>query len=150
MTVGRVQMNFRPCGSAACGAILTLPSATIVVRILCALALVGSALAAPAAAQEPCRALLDRYCVTCHNDRLRTADLTLDGIDIGAVEANAEVLEKVVRKLRSGQMPPEGRPRPDAEAVDAFAASLETALDRAALSAANPGRVASRRLNRVE
>ena len=104
---------------------------------------------APAAA-APERDLLDRYCVACHNERLRTAGLLLDRIDIGQVAANAEVLEKVVRKLRGGQMPPAGRPRPDAAAVETFVTALETALDRAGAAAPNPGRVASRRLNRVE
>ena len=102
----------------------------------------------PAAA--PSRELLDRYCVTCHNDRLLTGGLTLDGVDLAQVGVSAEVLEKVVHKLRSGQMPPEGRPRPDAAVVDAFATSLELALDRAAADSPNPGRVASRRLNRLE
>lgn len=102
----------------------------------------------PAAA--PSRELLDRYCVTCHNDRLLTGGLTLDGVDLAQVGVNAEVLEKVVHKLRSGQMPPEGRPRPDAAVVEAFATSLALALDRAAADSPNPGRVASRRLNRFE
>ena len=106
------------------------------------------AAAAPAAA--PSRALLDRYCVTCHNERLKTAGLTLDDVDVSQVRAHAEVLEKVVRKLRAGQMPPAGRPRPDAAAVDAFATAIETALDRESAAAPNPGRVASRRMNRVE
>ena len=102
------------------------------------------------AAEPPSRALLDRYCVTCHNERLQTAGLMLDQLDITQVGANAPVLEKVVHKLRSGQMPPEGRPRPDEVTIDAFATSLETALDRVAAAAPNPGRVASRRLNRLE
>ena len=102
------------------------------------------------AAAPPSRALFDRYCVTCHNERLKTADLMLDRLDISDVHGNAEILEKVVRKLRSGQMPPEGRPRPDVETVDAFATSLEAALDAAAVENPNPGRVALRRLNRLE
>ena len=106
--------------------------------------------AASVAAGEPSRALLDRYCVTCHNERLKTAGLALDAVDVGQPAAHAEVLEKVVRKLRSGQMPPEGRPRPDAAAVDTFLTALETALDRESETTPNPGRVASRRLNRVE
>ena len=120
-----------------------------------ALALAFAGAQQPASAQsptagEPSRGLLDRYCVTCHNERLKTAGLALDGVDVGQAAAHAEVLEKVVRKLRSGQMPPEGRPRPDAAAVDTFVTALETALDRESESAPNPGRVASRRLNRVE
>ena len=105
---------------------------------------------AVAAAEGPSGAIFNRYCVTCHNDRLQTGGLTLDGLDLGDIHGNAEVLEKVVRNLRSGQMPPEGRPRPDAETLDAFSSALENALDRAAAEAPNPGRVASRRLNRVE
>ena len=110
----------------------------------------GPAVAAQPSAAAPSRALLDQYCVTCHNERLRTADLTLDTLDIGQVAANAEVLEKVVLKLRSGQMPPEGRPRPASDSVGAFVTALEAALDRSAAAAPNPGRVASRRLNRTE
>ena len=102
------------------------------------------------AAEAPSRALFDRYCVTCHNERLLTGGLSLVDVDLGDIHGNAEVLEKVVHKLRSGQMPPEGRPRPDAEAIDAFAGALETELDRAAAEDPNPGRVASRRLNRIE
>jgi len=102
------------------------------------------------ATDAPSRELFDRYCVTCHNERLQTAGLMLDRLDIGQIGANAAVLEKVVHKLRSGQMPPEGRPRPDAVTIDAFATTLETALDRAAAASPNPGRVSSRRLNRVE
>ena len=102
------------------------------------------------APEPPSRELFDRYCVTCHNERLRTAGLLLDRLDVSRVHANAETLEKVVRKLRSGQMPPAGRPRPDAEAIDAFAGALEAALDHAAAAHPDPGRVASRRLNRLE
>ena len=102
---------------------------------------------APAA---PSRTLLDQYCVTCHNEKLKTAGLMLDRVDIGNVKANAEVLEKIVRKLRSGQMPPDGRPRPDQAVVDGYAAQLEAALDHRSAADANPGRVASHRLNRAE
>ena len=101
-------------------------------------------------ADPPSRELLDRYCITCHNERLQTAGLMLDKVDLGDVTGNAEVLEKVVRKLRAGDMPPIGRPRPDAAATDAFATLLERALDQVAAANPNPGRVASRRLNRVE
>ena len=97
----------------------------------------GAPVGQTAASPEPLsRAVFDRYCITCHNERLQTAGLMLDRLDIGDVPGNAEVLEKVVRKLRAGQMPPEGRPRPAPAAIDAFATSLETALDR--LAAADP------------
>ena len=99
---------------------------------------------------EPSREVLDRYCIACHNERQKTAGLMLDHLDIAEIQANAEVLEKVVQKLRSGQMPPEGRPRPDRETLDTFLTSLETALDRVSAEVPNPGRVVSRRLNRLE
>ena len=120
----------------------------LLVGAACLLACVWSGSAPAAAAPE--RDLLDRYCVACHNERLQTAGLLLDRLDIEQVAANAEVLEKVVRKLRGGQMPPAGRPRPNAAAVETFVTALETALDRTSSLAPNPGRVASRRLNRVE
>ncbi|HEY7171017.1 MAG TPA: DUF1592 domain-containing protein [Vicinamibacterales bacterium] len=102
----------------------------------------------PAAA--PDRALIDRYCVTCHNGRLKVAGLELDKMDLGAVGPSAEIWEKVVLKIRAGQMPPVGRPRPENAAAAAFTTSLEDALDRAAETAPNPGRPAVHRLNRTE
>jgi cytochrome c5 len=105
-----------------------------------------------AAAQpaQPQRVLLDRYCVTCHNQRLRTANLTLDTADLNDIGGNAQLWEKVLGKLRTGAMPPPGMPRPDPAAVDAFASSLETALDLAAATHPNPGRVPVHRLNQTE
>ena len=105
------------------------------------------------AAPEPAaqRAVLNRYCVTCHNEKLRTANLLLDKADVEKVSADADIWEKVVRKLRSRAMPPAGAPRPDEAAYDSLAAYLETALDRAAAANPNPGRpVAFHRLNRAE
>ena len=96
----------------------------------------------------PQRALLDQYCVTCHSDRLKTGGLSLESLDVTDVHGNAEVLEKVVRKLRDGQMPPEGRPRPDAPTLDSFVTTLETGLDR--VVANDPGQVVFHRLNRTE
>jgi cytochrome c5 len=103
---------------------------------------------APAAA--PDRAVFDRYCVTCHNERLKTGNLMLDKVDLTQISAHAETLEKVVKKLRGGTMPPDGSRRPDPATLDAFIDSLEAALDRTAAANPNPGRVASRRLNRAE
>jgi hypothetical protein len=105
---------------------------------------------APAATPAPVidRALIDKYCVSCHNERLKTAGLSLDKIDLTKLGEHAAVLEKVVQKLRSGQMPPGGRPRPDKPDLDRFVTSLETALDRA--TEPNPGRIAAHRLNRLE
>ena len=102
------------------------------------------------AAEGPSREIIDRYCVTCHNERLQTAGLMLDQLDLSDIAGNAEMLEKMVHKLRNGQMPPEGRPRPDVATLTGFLVSLQTALDRVAVDNPNPGRVASRRLNRLE
>ena len=96
------------------------------------------------------RALLDKYCVTCHNDRLKTAGFTVEKIDVNAIEANAETLEKIARKIRTSQMPPPGRPQPDKPVADAFVSAIERRIDQAAVKSPNPGRVASRRLNRAE
>jgi cytochrome c551/c552 len=100
-------------------------------------------------AQQP-RALLDQYCVTCHNQKLKTGGLELDKLDLGSVGNDAEVWEKVTRKLRAGMMPPAGAGRPDRAALDALAASVEAALDRAAAANPNPGRTPLHRMNRVE
>ena len=96
------------------------------------------------------RAVLDRYCVTCHNERLLTAGLALDTVDPERVGDDAEVWEKVVRKLRTGMMPPSPRRRPDAETYASTVSYFETALDRAAAANPNPGRPAVHRLNRAE
>ncbi len=97
------------------------------------------------------RELLDRYCVTCHNGRMRTAGLALDEHDVAAVAAAPAVWETVVRKLRAGAMPPAPRPRPDGETYGRFVAWLESELDRAAAANPDPGRTeAFHRLNRTE
>src|SRR5213594_295587 len=73
-----------------------------------------------------------------------------DKVDLGRADVHRELFEKVVRKLRSGQMPPQDRPRPDQAAVTAFVAALEAELDRVSAAAPDPGRVVSHRLNRTE
>ena len=94
--------------------------------------------------------VVDRYCVTCHNGRMRTGGLALDALKVADAQADALTWEKVVRKVRTGMMPPSGAPRPDRSALDAFAASVESTLDRAAAAAPNPGAPALHRLNRTE
>src|SRR5580700_8110110 len=103
-----------------------------------------------AAQVSPQRALINQYCVTCHNEKAKTAGLMLDKLDLGNVGPHAETWEKVVRKLRVGAMPPQGMPRPDRATMDSLAASIETSLDRAAAAAPNPGRPVLHRLNRTE
>jgi mono/diheme cytochrome c family protein len=105
---------------------------------------------APSQAASSHRALLNQYCVTCHNERLRTAELTLDTADVDNISRNTEVWEKVVRKLRASAMPPAGMPRPAPAAYEAFATYLETELDRAAATNPDPGATGTRRLNRTE
>ena len=102
------------------------------------------------AASRPERAFLDGYCITCHNERRLTAGLALDKVDPANVGVDAEVWEKVVRKLGSGAMPPAGARRPAAAASQAFLTNLVTALDRAAAANPNPGRPPAHRLNRAE
>lgn len=102
-------------------------------------------------AQISSRTFLSKYCITCHNQRLRTAGLALDNLDPAKPAANGEAWERVVAKLRAGSMPPPGSPRPDAAAYRAVASSLETEIDRAWVASPNPGRnSAVHRLNRAE
>ncbi len=102
------------------------------------------------APSSPQRALLDRYCVTCHNQRSKTANVMFDAMDLAHLSQNADIWEKAVRKLRGGMMPPPGARQPDKAAVDSFVLWLENSLDQAAAADPNPGRVALHRLNRVE
>jgi cytochrome c5 len=115
-----------------------------------AFALAGLSYAQTPAASAPQRKLLDQYCVTCHNQRLKTANLMLDKMDVERIADGAEVWEKVVRKIHGGTMPPVGMPRPDQATLLGFAGWLEASLDRAAANNVNPGRTALHRLNRTE
>jgi mono/diheme cytochrome c family protein len=103
-----------------------------------------------AAAPTP-RVFLDTYCVTCHNQKLKTAGLMLDTVDLTKPGVQAETLEKVVAKLRAGSMPPPGMPRPDAATYRIVASTLENEIDKAWAANPNPGRIgAVQRLNRAE
>src|SRR5215472_2686221 len=123
--------------------------------LLAALA-AGSLLAAPqqaanpAQAANPNQALINRYCVTCHNQRLKTAKLALDLLDLTHPEKNALTWERAIRKLRGGMMPPPGASRPPVDAVNALATYLEDSLDKASAASPNPGSVRIHRLNRAE
>jgi mono/diheme cytochrome c family protein len=117
----------------------------------------GGGLAALASAQNPTssstnpRAFFDKYCVTCHNQKLHTAGLALDTLDPGQPSAHAEIWEAVIEKLRAGSMPPPGLPRPDEASYYAVAVGLEDALDQAWARHPNPGRIgAIDRLNRTQ
>jgi hypothetical protein len=96
------------------------------------------------------RALLDKYCVTCHNSKTKIAGLTLDTADLNNVPNNAEMWEKVIKKLHTGAMPPLGMPKPEKANVDEFLTWLEGSIDKAYTLHPNPGRPALHRLNRAE
>src|SRR5947207_13693399 len=95
--------------------------------------------AATAQAQPNHQALVNLYCVTCHNQRLKTAKLALDTLDLTHPEKDALAWERAIRKLRGGMMPPPGAARPAAADAQALASYLETALDTAAAANPNPG-----------
>ena len=94
------------------------------------------------------RALIDQYCVSCHNEKQKSAGLALDKLDLARVGENPELWEKVVHKVRAGMQPPSGKPRPDAATLEAFVVWLENELDRnAAVHLPPPG---LHRVNRIE
>jgi mono/diheme cytochrome c family protein len=97
----------------------------------------------------PPRAVLDRYCVTCHNQRTRAGGLALDTLDLAHVDAQPALWEAVTRKVRTGAMPPQGMPRPDDATAASLTSWLTSELDRAAV-VPNPGRPLLHRLNRAE
>jgi mono/diheme cytochrome c family protein len=124
--------------------------------LMFALALGGVVCLQPSRAQSPPkstdpRAFFNTYCITCHNQKLRTAGLALDNLDAAKPSANAEIWERVIAKLQAGSMPPPGLPRPDAAVYHAVASVLENEIDKAWAANPNPGRInAVHRLNRAE
>ena len=97
------------------------------------------------------RAMLDTYCIRCHNQRLLTGGLALDSPDVTTPHADSRLWERVIAKLRAGSMPPPGLPRPDKATYQAVASRLEADLDRAWAADPRPGRTnAVHRLNRTE
>ncbi len=109
--------------------------------------------AAPGLAADspaPPTALLNQYCFGCHNSKAKIGGLVLDTANLTDIPSHAEMWEKVIKKLRTGSMPPLGMPRPDRAKMDELAAWLETSIDKAALAKPNPGRPALHRLNRAE
>jgi hypothetical protein len=116
--------------------------------LLSALSLV--AIPSFAATVPPAPTLVNQYCVFCHNQKLKTAGVALDTLDPAKVGADAEVWEKVLRKVSAGQMPPVGMPHPKPEATAAFDQWLTAELDRNASEHPNPGRPTIHRLNRAE
>lgn len=101
-------------------------------------------------ATDSSRAFLNEYCTTCHNARAKAGQLDLMVLDPAGVGSHAEIWEKVVRKLRTGMMPPASAKKPARTAIDEFASALEMRLDRAAARAPSPGATSLHRLNRAE
>jgi mono/diheme cytochrome c family protein len=96
------------------------------------------------------RVLINQYCVSCHSQKLKTAGVSLELLDLTKVADGAATWERVLRKIRIGEMPPPGLPRPSAPVAASFADWLENELDQSAAANPNPGRPAIHRLNRAE
>src|SRR3989454_8961138 len=125
------------------------PIVAAVAAVSIVLALSNVETAAPQ--KDPARGVVDQFCGPCHNEKLRTAGLALDKLDVMHPNSNAEVWERVIEKLRAGSMPPPGRPRPDTATYRAVATWLENEIDRAWTATPNPGTIgAVHRLNRTE
>jgi cytochrome c551/c552 len=106
--------------------------------------------ATASATAEQQKAVIDRYCVTCHSARVKTANLSLQDVDYTRVGEHAELWEKVVRKLRAGVMPPPDVPRPPLAEYEGLRDWLEAEIDRSAAARVHPGSVVLHRLNRTE
>jgi len=158
------------------GTYVTWPVACGLVVWTIALGAVGAAQRAPASAPAPTRAaarpaaakpapapshtqlastadenaIVKRYCATCHSDARKTGGLSLAAFDVAAAAQNAEVAERVIRKLQAGLMPPPAAPRPDPETCAALVAAIERRVDAAAAVKPNPGTRTFQRLNRPE
>ncbi len=94
--------------------------------------------------------MLRTYCMVCHNDRMKTGNMSLADFDAGNAPGSPDLAEKMVSKLRLGMMPPPGSRRPGEEMLAEVAGSLETQLDESAAAEPNPGRRSFQRLNRAE
>ena len=132
-------------------ALLSASAAFVVAAVLAGPA--GSAqgtVTAPLQATASQAALVKTYCATCHSDRTRSGELSLEHADLSDIPKNAELWEKVIRKVRAGMMPPAGMPRPDAATLNAFVTHLETTIDRAAAANPRPGRTALRYFDQLE
>ena len=120
-----------------------------VIALLLLIASLASTQTTVVAQAEQHRAMVNTYCVTCHNDRAKTGGLSFDGLNLQAAADNAEVWEKALRKLRGNQMPPPGSPQPPQKDVESFVAWMENTLDAKA-KGPKAGYVPIQRLNRSE
>ncbi|MBZ5601881.1 MAG: DUF1592 domain-containing protein [Acidobacteriia bacterium] len=122
------------------------------------LAAAGLAQTPPAAAPQQTgpmtltaqKAMVTQYCSGCHNDKLKSGGFTFSKVDLAKPGDSAEQLEKVIRKLQAGMMPPAGMPRPNAATVKGFVTAVSNGVDQAAAAHLNPGRPPLHRLNRTE
>ncbi|MGH9674157.1 MAG: DUF1592 domain-containing protein [Bryobacteraceae bacterium] len=119
-------------------------------NVTTALVAVVSACALHAQSPQAADAMVKRYCAGCHNDKLKTGGVSLAAAPAAAIGSNAVTWEKVLRKMRTGEMPPVGLPRPDAATYAAIVPWIEARLDRAAASRPEPGTTVTHRLNRAE
>jgi mono/diheme cytochrome c family protein len=126
-------------------------------RVLSAAGVAGLGLVLLQAAAQPSedslaahRTTIDQYCVACHNSALLTGGLNLQDIDLGNLEENGPVWERILRKLRNREMPPAGMPRPDPASYDALVRYIDSGRAYLAQTNPNPGRTTLHRLNRVE
>ena len=111
---------------------------------------IAFAACSPALAQPSPRAVLDQYCLACHNQKVKTAGISVQALNPGSLDRDAETWERILRKVKAGQMPPAGLPHPPASASLAFTKWLEQDLDKSAAAHANPGQPTIHRLNRAE
>jgi len=123
---------------------------SLAVLMVCAMALAPQVRAQAQPGAASASALFTQYCVVCHDNQKRTAGVTLQGLDLNSIGDHAQLLERVLRKVAAGQMPPAGMPRPNAARMAEFSKWLETSLDAEAAAHPNPGRPAIHRLNRAE
>ena len=110
----------------------------------------GSALPAITDGSAVANEVVEEYCLRCHSERRQVGGLVLEGFDIADAAQRQPTIEKMIRKLRAGMMPPNGQPRPEAQVIDAMATELEDAMDEIAARDPDPGRRTFQRLNRAE
>ena len=103
-----------------------------------------------AAQMAPQKAMVQRYCTGCHNDQLKSGGFTWTKLDLDRPEQNAEQAERVIRKVKTGLMPPPGAQKPEPAVLKKFVGAIEDSIDRAAALRPNPGRPSLHRLNRIE
>ncbi len=133
------------------GGILALGLSGWMVAALSAMQAPASQSPPPTSSAPAIKDVVDTYCLTCHNQRLRTAGLSLEGVDTAHPATDPELWERVIAKLRAGAMPPPGVPRPDAKTYETSVSWLEREIDRAWVARPSPGRSSAvQRLNRTE